>query len=88
MDYNYNFFNAYSDPYYTLTTLLDNTKPAFHNFNQPSILNWSYSNHHMPQSQFMHKTGAIIISTLHRVSRNTASLSHSINQPYQHRSFL
>jgi len=53
MDYNYNFFNAYSDPYFTLTSFNpDITNPVLYNFNQPSMLDWSYLNQYMPQSQY------------------------------------
>ena len=30
----------------------DVTNPAYHNFNQPSVPDWSYPNHYMPQSQY------------------------------------
>jgi len=51
MDYNYNYSNEYSDPYFTLTSFdSDITNPAFHNSNQLSMSDWSYPNQYMPQS--------------------------------------
>ena len=53
MDYNNNFSNTSSDPYFTLTSFdSDITNPAFQNFNQTSMLDWSYLNQYMPQSQY------------------------------------
>jgi len=53
MDYNYNYSNAYSDPYFTSTSFdEDITNPVYHNFNQPSMSDWSYLNQYMPQSQY------------------------------------
>ena len=45
MDYNYNYSNAYGDPYFTQTSFdSDTTNPAYYNFNQPSMPDWSYPN--------------------------------------------
>jgi len=44
MAYNNNFFNFNSNPYYTPTSFSDITNPAYHNFNQPSVPDWSYPN--------------------------------------------
>jgi len=53
MDYNYNYSYANSDPYFTPTSFdSDITNPAYHNFNQPSMSDWSYLNQYMPQSQY------------------------------------
>jgi len=53
MDYNYYYSNAYNDPYFTSTSFdLDITNPTFHNFNQPSMLDWSYPNQYTPQFQY------------------------------------
>ena len=79
MDYNYNYSNAYSDPYFTLTSFdSDITNLTFHNFNQPSMLDWSYLNQYMPQSSIMNKN-VIIITTLHRVSGDKTPPSVIIN---------
>ena len=56
MDYNYNYSNTYSDPYFTLTSFdSDITNPVFHNFNQPSMPDWFYPNQYMPQYQYYEK---------------------------------
>jgi len=52
MAYNNNFFNFNEDPCYTPTSYSDITNPAYHNFDQPSVPDWSYPNHYMPQSQY------------------------------------
>ena len=78
MAYNNNFFNFNEDPYYTPTSYSDITNPAYHNFNQPSVPDWSYLNNYMPQSQYYDKT-EIIITTLHRVNGDTTLPSHIIN---------
>jgi len=44
MAYNNNFFNFNEDPYYTPTSFSDITNPAYHNFDQPSVPEWSYPN--------------------------------------------
>ena len=50
MAYNNNFSNF--NPYYTPTSFSDITNPAYHNFNQPSVPDWSYPNQYnlCPQS--------------------------------------
>ena len=79
MNYNYNYFNAYSDPYFKPTSFDSNiTNSSYHNFNQPSIPDWSYPNQYMPQSQSMKKTRTII-TTLHRVSGDATPPSLTIN---------
>jgi len=51
MNYNYNCFNAYGDP--TPTSFdSDITNPAFHNFNQPSMPDWSYLNQYILQPHY------------------------------------
>ena len=53
MDYNYNYSNTYSDSYFTPTSFnLDITNLIFHNFNQPSMPDWSYPNQYMPQFKY------------------------------------
>jgi len=53
MDYNYNYSNPYSDPYFTPTSFdSDITNPAFHNSNQPCMPDWSYPIQCMPMSQY------------------------------------
>jgi len=53
MNNNYNYFNAYSDPYFRPTSFdLDITNPSFHKFNKLSILDWSYLNQYMLQPQY------------------------------------
>ena len=53
MNYNYNYLNAYSDPYFTPISFdSDITNLIFYNFNQPSMSDWSYPNQYMPQSQY------------------------------------
>ena len=53
MDYTYSYSNAYSDSYFTPTSFdSDITNPAFHNFNQPSVLDLSYPNQYMPQPKY------------------------------------
>jgi len=45
--------NTYRDLYFTLTSFdSDITNPTLHNFNQPSMLDWSYLNQYYPQSQY------------------------------------
>ena len=79
MDYNYNYSNAYSDPYITATSFdSDITNPTFHNSNQPCMLGWSYPNQYIPSPNTMNKNG-IIITTLHRVSRDTTLPSYMVN---------
>ena len=50
MAYNNNFTNFNGNPYYTAFS--DITNPAYHNFNQPSMPDWSYPNQYnqCPQS--------------------------------------
>ena len=48
MDYNNNFFNYNNNPYYTPTSFSDITNPAYHNFDQPSVPDWSYPNQYDP----------------------------------------
>ena len=53
MDYNHNHSYAYSDPYFIPPSFdSDITNPAYHNFNQPSMSDWSYPNQYIPQSQY------------------------------------
>ena len=52
MAYNNIFFNFNGNPYYTPTSFLDITNLAYHNFNQPSVSDWSYPYYYMPQSQY------------------------------------
>ena len=53
MDYNYNYSDYNSNPYFTPTSFSsDITNPALHNSNQPSMPDWSYPNQNMPQSQY------------------------------------
>ena len=52
MAYNNNFSNLNGNPRYTLTFFLDITNPAYYNYNQPSVSDWSYLNQYMPQSQY------------------------------------
>ena len=76
MDYNYNFFNAYSDSYFSLTSFnSDITNLALHKFNQPSMPDWSYLNQYMPQSQYYEQE----CDNHHYFSRDTTSLSLTIN---------
>ena len=46
MAYNNNFSNFH--PYYTPTSFSDITNPAYPNFNQPSVPEWSYPNEYNP----------------------------------------
>jgi len=79
MDYNYNYFNAYSDLYFSSTSFdLDITNPVLHNFSQPSMPDWSYLNQYYLQPRIMNKI-EIIITTLHWVNRDTTPLSHIVN---------
>ena len=52
MAYNNKFSNFNGNSCYTLTTFSDITNLAYHNFNQPSVPNWSNPNEYMPQSQY------------------------------------
>ena len=55
MDYNYNYSEYNSNPYFTPTSFnSDITNPTLHNFNsnQPSMSDWSYPNQYMPQSKY------------------------------------
>ena len=52
MTYNNNFFNFNGNSCYTPISFSDINNPTYHNFNQPSVLNWSYLNQYMPQSQY------------------------------------
>ena len=83
MFYNYNYSDYNSNPYFTPTSFnLDITNPALHNSNQPSMPDWSYSNHYMPQSSTMNKNGTII-TTLHLISGDTTPPESYYQQPYQ-----
>ena len=76
---NNNFFYFNGNPYYTPTSFdSDITNPTCHNFNQPSILDWSYPNNICPNLNTLNKTGTII-TTLHRVSGDTTPPSHIVN---------
>ena len=46
MAYNNNFFNF--NPYYTPNSFSDITNPAYHNFDQSSVPEWSYPNDYNP----------------------------------------
>ena len=50
MDYNHNYSYAYSDPPNFFD--LDIINSTYHNFNQPIMLDWSFLNQYMPQSQY------------------------------------
>ena len=67
-----NFFNFNGNPYYTPTFFSDFTNVAYHNFNQPSVTDWSYPNQYnlCPQS---YDIISKIISTLHRVNGDSPS---------------
>jgi len=80
MDFNNNnFFNPNMNPYFTLTSFnLDNSDPAMYNMNQQYMPNWDYPTQYVPHSQYLNKTGIIII-TLHRVSGDTTLPSHIVN---------
>ena len=61
MDYNYNYSDYNSNLYFTPTSFnSDITNPALHNYNQPSMPDWSYPNQYMPQPSIMKKNGTII----------------------------
>jgi len=67
MAYNNKFFNFNGNPCYTPTSFSDITNPTYHNFNQPSVPDWSYpiNTTHAPN----HMTIIIkLIPTLHRVN--------------------
>ena len=51
MAYNNNFFNFNGNPYYTPISFSDITNTAYHNFNQPSVQDWSYPNQYNPCPQ-------------------------------------
>jgi len=79
MNYNYNYSNAYSDPYFKLTSFdSDITNPAYYNINQLSMSDWFYSNQYIPSLNIMNKTGTII-TTLHRVNGDTTPPSYIVN---------
>jgi len=80
MDYNYTFFNEYSDSYFTLTSLGSNI-PARHFktlTNQVCRIVIIQINIY-PSPNIMNKTEIIIIFSLHRVSGDTTRLSHMVN---------
>ena len=80
MNYNYNNFNAYSDPYFNQTSFdSDITNPIFHNFNQPSMSDWYYPNYHMPQSQYYEQDWNDHYLHLSLSQWEYNSPSHSIN---------
>ena len=77
MDNNYNYSNAYSDSYFTLTPFDSNiTNPASHNLNQLSMPDWFYPNQ-FPNLGIMNKIGIIIIN-LHQVNGDTTPPSHIV----------
>ena len=78
MAYN-NFFNFNNNPYYTPTSFSDITNPAYHNFNQPSVPDWSYPNQYNPYPHLITIISRII-STLHRVSGDSPPPSLIFNQ--------
>ena len=52
MTYNNNFFNFNGNPYYTPPSFdFDITNLTYHNFNQPSVPDWSYPNQYNPCPQ-------------------------------------
>ena len=61
------------------TSFLDITNPAYHNFNQPSVSDWSYLNQYNPCPQ-SYDHNSRIISTLHRVDGDSPPPSPIFNQ--------
>ena len=72
MAYNNNFSNFNGNSYYTPISFSDITNPAYHNFNQPSVSDWSYRINitHTPNLMTIISR---IISTLHRVNGDSPS---------------
>ena len=70
MAYNNKFSNFNGNSCYTPTSFSDITNLTYHNLNQPSVSDWSYTNQYMPSLNTMNKTG-MIITALHRVNGDT-----------------
>ena len=53
MDYNYNYSDYNSNPYFTPASFnSDIANQTLHNSNQSSMPDWSYPNQYIPQSQY------------------------------------
>jgi len=79
MDYNYNFSNAHSDPYFTLTSFnSDITNRHYITLTNQVCQIGLIRINIWPNSSTMNKNG-IIITTLHRVSEDTTPSSLTIN---------
>ena len=79
MTYKNNFSNFNDNSCYTPTSFSDITNPAYHNFNQSSVLDWSYPNQYNPYPNLMTIIFKII-STLHRVNGDSPPPSPIFNQ--------
>jgi len=84
MDYNYNYSYANSDPY-SIPTFFDSdiTNSVYHNFNQPSMLDWSYPNQYIPQSQYYERDWNNHHHSSQRQCEYNSPESYD-QKPYQH----